>query len=63
MFLVAEIAVYAVFMAPQMSLALVSVWFLVAFVVQFWGTRSDRVIALSALALMSLVVLVLPLMH
>lgn len=34
-------------------MSLVALWFLVAFIVQFWGSRSDRIVALVALVLMA----------
>ena len=55
MFLVAEVALYAFFGNPRSALSVVTVWFLVAFVVQFWGSRSDRITALAALVLMAVV--------
>jgi hypothetical protein len=53
MFLVAEVTTYAVFMNPRMMWNLITVWFFVAFAVQFWGSRSDRIIAIVTLVVMA----------
>lgn len=54
MFLVAEVVMYGVFLNPRFLLTLVAVWFAVAFVVQFWGSRRDRIVAIVALAVMAI---------
>lgn len=53
MFLVAEVATFGAFMNPRIPWTLVTVWFFVAFVVQFWGSRSDRIVAIVALVVMA----------
>ncbi|GAA1981069.1 hypothetical protein GCM10009718_17560 [Isoptericola halotolerans] len=62
MFLVAQFVMFALFATPQVALTLVAGWFVVAFVVQFWGSRTDRVVALVGLVLMALAVYLLVLL-
>lgn len=61
LFLLAQAGHFLVFQNPRLAWSFVVAWFVVVCLVQFWGSRSDRVVSLVALVVM-VGVIFLPLM-